>query len=212
HTTDWGPALNFDGPGSARVREYFLANVEYWIRDFHLDGLRFDATQNIYDTGPRHIMGELVACTVEAAAPRRVWNVAENEPQQVAFIRSPDAGGYGMDALWNDDFHHSAYVALTGRREAYHMDYTASPQELISCARYGFLYQGQHYRWQDKRRGTSTRDVPARAFVNCIQNHDQIANSVAGRRIHELTSAGALRAMTAFMLLAPGTPMLFQAQ
>lgn len=212
HTTDWGAALNFDGPGSAHVREYFLSNVEYWIREFHLDGLRFDATQNIYDTGPHHIVADLVARVHEAAGTRAVWTVAENEPQEVKFVRSVDAGGYGMDAMWNDDFHHCARVALTGNREAYYSDYHGSAQELLSCARHGFLYQGQHYAWQGKRRGTSTRGIPARAFVNCIQNHDQIANSVAGRRIHELASPGALRAMTALLLLVPGTAMLFQGQ
>lgn len=212
HTTDWGDALNFDGPGSAHVREYFLANVEYWIREFHLDGMRFDATQNIYDTGPHHIMTELVARVHDAAEGRNAWTVGENEPQESRFIRPVDQNGHGMDALWNDDFHHSARVALTGVREAYYTDYSGTPQELIACARHGFLYQGQHYAWQGKPRGTSTHGIPGRAFVNCIQNHDQIANSADGRRIHELTSAGALRAMTALMLLMPGTAMLFQGQ
>jgi maltooligosyltrehalose trehalohydrolase len=212
HTTDWGAGLNFDGPGSPRVREYFLANVEYWIREFHLDGVRIDATQNIYDTGPHHIITELVARTHEAAGTRRLWNVAENEPQEARYVRDTAAGGHGLDAVWNDDFHHTAIVALTGWTEAYYSDYRGSPQELISCARHGFLYQGQYYSWQGKRRGTPARDIPARAFVNFIQNHDQIANSAAGQRIHELTSPGELRAMTALMLLMPGTAMLFQGQ
>jgi maltooligosyltrehalose trehalohydrolase len=212
HTTDWGAALNFDGPASQHVREYFQANVDYWIREFHLDGLRFDATQNIYDTGPRHILRDLAARARAAGGRRRVWVVAENEPQEVRFVRDPGAGGHGVDALWNDDFHHTAIVALTGVREAYYSDYRGSPQELISCARHGFLYQGQHYAWQGHRRGTPARGVPARAFVNYIQNHDQIANSASGQRIHELTSPGELRAMTALLLLMPGTAMLFQGQ
>jgi maltooligosyltrehalose trehalohydrolase len=212
HTTDWGAALNFDGPGSSRVREYFLANVEHWIREYHLDGLRFDATQNIYDTGPHHIVTELVARARHAAGRRRVWIVAENEPQEVRFVRDAAAGGHGMDAVWNDDFHHSAIVSLTGVTEAYYSDYRGTPQELISCARHGFLFQGQYYAWQRKARGTPVRGVPARAFVNYVQNHDQIANSASGLRIHELTSAGQLRAMTGLLLLMPGTAMLFQGQ
>ena len=212
HTTDWGAALNFDGPGSRHVREYFLANAEYWIREYHLDGLRIDATQNIYDNGPRHIVTEVVARARAAAPHRRVWIVAENEPQDVRTVRPPEKGGHGMDAVWNDDFHHTAMVALTGSTEAYYTDYRGTPQELISCARHGFLYQGQYYSWQGKRRGTPTRGVTARSFVNFIQNHDQIANSAAGRRLHELTGAAELRAMTALLLLMPGTAMLFQGQ
>jgi maltooligosyltrehalose trehalohydrolase len=212
HTTDWGAALNFDGPGSIHVRDYFLANVEYWIREFHLDGLRLDATQNIYDTGPHHIITELVSRAHEAAGARRIWLVAENEPQEVRFVRDTAAGGHGMDAIWNDDFHHTAIVALTGMTEAYYSDYRGSPQELLSCARHGFLYHGQYYTWQRKRRGTPTRGVPARAFVNYIQNHDQIANSAAGLRIHQLAAPGELRALTALLLLMPGTALLFQGQ
>ncbi|MGH7465162.1 MAG: alpha-amylase family glycosyl hydrolase, partial [Longimicrobiales bacterium] len=212
HTTDWGAALNFDGPGAEHVREYFAANVEYWIREFHLDGFRFDATQNIYDTGPHHILTELTARARIAAELRRVWIVSENEPQDVRMIRALADGGHDMDAVWNDDFHHSAMVALTGAMEAYYSDYRGTPQELISCARHGFLYQGQHYAWQGAARGTPTRGLPGRSFVNFIQNHDQIANSLSGRRIHELTSPGELRVMTALLLLLPGTAMLFQGQ
>jgi maltooligosyltrehalose trehalohydrolase len=117
-----------------------------------------------------------------------------------------------MDALWNDDFHHSAMVALTGRREAYYTDYLGSPQELISAVKHGFLYQGQWYSWQKQRRGTPALDLPPSAFVMFIQNHDQIANSATARRAHDLSSPGAYRAMTVLLLLGPGTPMLFQGQ
>src|SRR5690606_37533449 len=117
-----------------------------------------------------------------------------------------------MDAMWNDDFHHTAMVALTGSTDAYYRDYRGTPQELISCARHGFLFQGQYYAWQKNRRGTSTRGLPPHRFVNFIQNHDQIANSAEGRRIHELTGPSELRALTVLMILMPGTPMLFQGQ
>jgi maltooligosyltrehalose trehalohydrolase len=123
-----------------------------------------------------------------------------------------EEGGYGIDALWNDDFHHSAMVALTGRREAYYTDYRGAPQEFVSTLKYGYLYQGQRYRWQGKRRGTPTFGLPRPAFVTFIQNHDQVANSAHGLRAHALTSPGRWRALTALMLLAPGTPMLFQGQ
>ena len=124
----------------------------------------------------------------------------------------PDKGGFGIDALWNDDFHHSALVVLSGRSEAYYADYRGTPQELISAVKYGYVFQGQWYRWQKKRRGTPALDLPPTAFVNYLENHDQVANSIRGERCHALSSPGCYRAMTALLLLAPGTPMLFQGQ
>jgi maltooligosyltrehalose trehalohydrolase len=130
----------------------------------------------------------------------------------VKLVRPVEEGGYGMDAIWNDDFHHSARVAMTGHNEAYYSDYFGTPQELVSELKRGFLFQGQRFSWQKKPRGTPTSGVPPAAFVNCIQNHDQVANSAFGHRIHRLTSPGRYRAMTAVLLLAPATPMLFQGQ
>jgi maltooligosyltrehalose trehalohydrolase len=153
-----------------------------------------------------------VAAARRAAGARGIWLVAENEPQHARLARAPEAGGYGVDALWNDDFHHSAMVALTGRREAYYTDYLGSPQELLSAMKYGYLYQGQRYRWQKQRRGAPALDLPRHAFVNFVQNHDQVANSARGQRVHALASPGRYRALTALMLLSPGTPMLFQGQ
>jgi maltooligosyltrehalose trehalohydrolase len=138
--------------------------------------------------------------------------VAENEPQHARLVRAPGRGGYGLDALWNDDFHHAARVALTGRAEAYYMDYAGRPQELVSAVKHGFLYQGQHYAWQRQRRGAAARDIERAAMVAYIQNHDQVANSARGDRLHTLTSPGRWRAMTTLLLLAPATPMLFQGQ
>jgi maltooligosyltrehalose trehalohydrolase len=117
-----------------------------------------------------------------------------------------------MQALWNDDFHHSAVVALTGRNEAYYTDYHGTPQELISAVKYGYLYQGQRYKWQKQRRGTPALDLRPTQFVNFIENHDQVANSGRGERLHRLTSPGRYKALTALLLLSPGTPMLFQGQ
>ncbi len=212
HKTDWGEAINFDGENSAPVREYFIANAEYWIEEFHFDGFRFDATQNIYDDSADHILAAIARRARAIAEPRRIILIAENEPQHVKLVRSPERGGYGFDALWNDDFHHSAMVALTGRNEAYYTDYLGKPQEFISAIKYGYLFQGQWYRWQRQRRGTSDLSLPPTAYVTFIQNHDQIANSGRGERAHLLSSPGRYRAMTALMLLAPGTPMLFQGQ
>jgi maltooligosyltrehalose trehalohydrolase len=138
--------------------------------------------------------------------------VAENEPQHTKLVRPPAQGGYGLDALWNDDFHHSAMVALTGRNEAYYTDYGGTPQEFISACKWGYLYQGQRYTWQQQRRGTPAFGLKPATFVTFFQNHDQIANSGRGLRCHLLTSPGRYKALTAVLLLGPGTPMLFQGQ
>ena len=212
YQTDWGKAINFDGEDSKPVREFFVSNAAYWIREFHLDGLRLDATQNIYDSSKRHILAQISETAREAAPGRSIYLVGENEPQHTRLVRPVSKGGYGLDALWNDDFHHSARVAMTGRSEAYFTDYRGTPQELMSAIRWGYLYQGQYYVWQEKRRGTPAFDLTAQNFVTFIENHDQIANSSFGRRVHELTSPGGHRAMTAFLLLSPPTPMLFQGQ
>ena len=212
HKTEWGEALNFDGESSGPVRELFLANAGYWIDEFHLDGLRLDATQMIYDDSKQHLITAIAARVREAARGRGTFIVGENEPQDARLIRPAERGGHGIDALWNDDFHHSAIVALTGRDEAYYTDYRGKPQEFISAAKWGFLYQGQRYKWQKARRGTPTLDFESANFVTFLQNHDQIANSLSGRRIHTIASAGRLRALTALLLLGPNTPMLFQGQ
>ncbi len=211
-TTDWGKAINFDGDDSGPVREFVIANARYWTDEFHLDGLRLDATQDIHDCSEDHILRAMAREVRERCAPRDVIFIAENEPQEVKLVKAPEERGYGLDALWNDDFHHAAMVALSGHNEAYYTDYLGTPQEFISSVKYGYLYQGQPYKWQRKRRGTPGLDIHPAAFITFIQNHDQIANSAYGKRCHALSSPGKLRAITALLLLAPGTPMLFQGQ
>ena len=212
YKNEWGEPLNFDGPDAGPVREFFIANAAYWIDEFHFDGLRLDATQQIFDASAVNVMAEVTRAVREAAGARRTLVIAENEPQDTRLVRPVASGGLGMDGLWNDDFHHAARVALTGRNEAYYMDYRGTALEILSAVKWGYLYQGQHCAWQGKRRGTPAFGIPASAFVTYLQNHDQIANSGDGRRVHAMASPGALRAMTALLLLAPGTPMLFQGQ
>ncbi len=209
---EWGDALNFDGDNSGPVRELFIANAGYWINEYHLDGLRLDATQQIFDESGDYLVAAIVRRAREAGSGKNIYIVGENERQQSILVRSVAHGGHGVDALWNDDFHHSALVALTGRNEAYYTDYRGRPQEFVSSAKWGFLYQGQIYKWQKARRGTAALDLEPENFITFIQNHDQVANSLWGRRIHTVSSASRLRALTALMLLGPGTPMLFQGQ
>jgi maltooligosyltrehalose trehalohydrolase len=212
YRNEWGDAINFDGPGSGGVREFFIENAKYWIREFHFDGLRLDATQQIFDHSEPHILLEIAEAVRSAAKPRGTYLVAENEQQRTQNVRSSRQGGYALDSLWNEDFHHSAAVVLTGHNEAYYSDHLGSPQEFISAIKYGYLFQGQRYCWQKQRRGTPALDLPPTAFVNFIENHDQVANSAMGKRIWQVASPGRYRALTALLLLAPQTPMLFQGQ
>jgi maltooligosyltrehalose trehalohydrolase len=210
YTNDWGRAINFEGPRPAR--QLFVENAGYWIDEYHFDGLRLDATQDVQDASEEHVIASLVRRARTAAGERSILVVAENEPQHTRLVRSPEHGGYGVDALWNDDYHHTALVSLTGHREAYYRDYGGSPQELVSCAKYGYLFQGQWYSWQKKPRGTPALDLPGSAFVSFLENHDQVANSAFGKRLHQVSSPGRYRALTALTLLGPATPMLFQGQ
>ncbi len=212
YDNEWGEAINFDGPGSSGVRELCVENAGYWVQEFHFDGLRLDATQQIFDASPDHLVAAVGRRVRAAAGARASLLVAENEPQETRMVRAPEAGGYGLDALWNDDFHHTAHVALTGHNEAYYSDYQGTPQEILSAVKWGYLYQGQRYAWQKQRRGTPALDLPASAFVTFLENHDQVANSVRGERLATLASPGLLRALTAVTLLGPSTPMLFQGQ
>lgn len=212
YQNEWGEALNFDGANSGPVREFFISNAGYWIDEFHLDGLRLDATQQIFDSSEEHVLAEITRRVRAAAKGRGTYLVAENESQHAKLARSLEDGGYGIDALWNDDFHHSARVAITGHNEAYYTDHRGQPQEFISAMKRGYLYQGQWYSWQKKNRGAPTQGLHPASFVNCVQNHDQVANSLRGERLHQLTSPGRFRAITALTLLGTGTPMLFQGQ
>jgi maltooligosyltrehalose trehalohydrolase len=210
YENEWGDPLNFDGPNCEAVREFFMENAAYWIREFHLDGLRLDATQQIFDSSDDYIVAAIARSARKAAGRRSVYLVGENEPQEAALVRAPKGGA--LDALWNDDFHHTAMVALTGQTEAYYTDYRGAAQEFVSSAKYGFLFQGQRYRWQKKTRGVSSLDLQPSHFVSFLQNHDQIANSVCGLRVHQVASPAQVRALTAWLLLGPATPMLFQGQ
>jgi maltooligosyltrehalose trehalohydrolase len=208
HATEWGDALNFDGPDCGPVREFFAANAGYWIGEYHFDGLRLDATHRINDDSADHILAAIGRRVRAAAGERVTFIAAENDDQTARLARPAEAGGYGLDAIWNDDFHHAARVALTGRREGYYAPFHGRAGEFVALAKHGFLFQGQ----DGTGRGTAAFDLPTTAFVTYLENHDQIAHSGAGLRGHLLSSPGCWRAMTAFLLLGPGVPLLFQGQ
>jgi maltooligosyltrehalose trehalohydrolase len=210
--SEWGPTLNFDGERSEGMRELVLSNVAYWVREFHIDGFRLDATQQIVDDSPEHIVAAIARVAREAAVLKSVIVVAEHEPQHARLLRPASDGGYGLDGLFNEDFHHSMRVALTGNRDAYLTNYRGSSREWLALAQSGFLFQGQYYPWQSSTRGAPALDRPSHQFIAFLENHDQVANQAAGRRLIEMSSPSWWRAMTALLLLGPWTPMLFQGQ
>lgn len=207
HTTDWGSAINFDGEEAQTVRSFYVSNVLYLLEQFHFDGLRFDATQDIYDSSEKHILREIAENVHKKITQRDILLIAENEPQDSALITD-----YKLNALWNDDFHHSARVALVGKKEGYLSDYQGTPQELLSACKYGYLYQGQYYAWQKKMRGKPALQLNSEQFIIYLENHDQLANVQNGKRLTQLSNPSFHRAMTLLLLLVPQTPLLFQGQ
>jgi maltooligosyltrehalose trehalohydrolase len=209
---EWGDVINFDGQNSGPVREFFITNARYWIEEFHFDGFRFDATHAIRDGSEEYIIRAVGRAARQAAGPRSIILIAENDLQESKMTRPLAEGGDGLDGMWNDDFHHSAIVALTGNNVGYYSDYWGNPQELISAVKRGFLYQGQALSWRKVLRGTPAFRVAAEAFVCFMENHDQIANTGPGERPRFQTSPGRYRAVTALLLLGPWTPLLFQGE
>jgi maltooligosyltrehalose trehalohydrolase len=209
---EWGDSINFDDQNSGPVREFFITNGCYWIEEFHFDGFRFDALHAVRDRSNEYIIGAVGRAARKAAGSRSILLIAENDRQEARMVRPGSEGGDDLDGMWNDDFHHSAVVALTSRKEAYYDDYRGAPQEFISAAKYGFLYQGQALSWRKALRGSSTFGIPPEAFVCFIENHDQIANTGRGERVCRQTSPARYRAMTGLLLLGPWTPLLFQGE
>jgi maltooligosyltrehalose trehalohydrolase len=209
---EWGDAINYDGEGSGPVRAFMAENAAFWIREYHFDGLRLDATQAIEDSSPEHIVSEICRAARRAAGGRRLFIVGESEPQDTRLLKEGGAYSDGLDAIWSEDWHHAAYVALTGRRHAYFTDYQGTAAEFASMARHGCLYQGQWYSWQTKPRGGYALELPTSSFITFLENHDQVANTGLGSRLYHIVDAGLWRALTSLLLLGPAIPMLFQGQ
>jgi maltooligosyltrehalose trehalohydrolase len=212
YENEWGASFNYDGDGSRAVRDFIIGNASYWIEDFHLDGLRIDAAQAMFDSSDEHIIAEITRSVRAAGGDRETYLVVENQPQERHMIEPAERCGFGLDAMVSDDFQHTARVAATGHDDFYYRDYRGTPQEFVSALKYGFLYQGQRSDMRDKAYGTYNLDTPAEHFVHFLENHDQVANSARGFRLGALMSPARLRAITALLLLGPQTPMLFQGQ
>lgn len=213
YQTPWGEALNYDGEGAWGTREFVIQNACYWLNEYHLDGLRLDATHAIYDQSERHILQQL-AHRARASVPRerRVVLLAEDSRNDVRFLRPAKEGGHGLDMLYADDFHHEVRVLLTGEREGYYLDYEGRAERVARAVSEGFLYQGEYSRYLGRPRGTKTTVEPAWQFLFALQNHDQVGNRAFGERLHHLVDSRRCAAATALLLLVPETPSIFMGE
>jgi len=213
YRTPWGASLNFDGPHSDEVRRFFVENALYWVTGFHVDALRLDAIHGIVDLSAQPFLAELAHAVHKEAEHigRRIYLIVESNLNDARVIRPPEAGGYGLDAQWNDDFHHALHVLLTGEKTGYYCDF-GELDHLAKAFREGFAYSGAHSAYQKRRHGNSSRDIPASRFVVFAQNHDQVGNRRRGDRLSCLVKFEALKLAAGAVILSPFIPLLFMGE
>jgi maltooligosyltrehalose trehalohydrolase len=210
--TPWGEAVNLDGDRSRFVRDFFIENAIHWVREYHVDGLRLDATHAMEDESPVHFLAELTA-RVKSATPQRETLVIAEDDRNLAHIARPrERGGFGLDAVWADDFHHQVRRATTGDHEGYFQDFTGSTRDLATTIDHGWFFSGQHSAFRGAPRGTGPEDLEYDRFVVAVQNHDQVGNRAFGERLHHHVDAATWRALTVLLLTVPETPLLFMGQ
>ncbi|MBN9659547.1 MAG: malto-oligosyltrehalose trehalohydrolase [Acidobacteria bacterium] len=212
--TPWGDSLNFDEDHSANTRAFFICNALHWLEEYHIDGFRLDATHAIQDSSTVHFLAEFAGALHRRAEElgRSVQVIAEDARNLNLILRPPQQGGYGVDAVWADDFHHQVRRALAGDSAGYYADYDGRTASIARTLRNGWFYEGQHSVHHDAPRGTPSGDLDRSRFVICIQNHDQIGNRARGERLHHQIPAHSHRAASALLLQAPETPLLFMGQ
>lgn len=213
YSTPWGPAVNFDGPDSEAVRRHFVENARYWVREFHVDGLRLDAIHAIHDGSAVHVLTEVAEGARDEARllERPVHVIAESHDNDRRLVLPTADGGLGLDAVWSDDFHHALHARLTGERAGYYADFDDA-RCLARAIAEGFAYQGEASDYWGRVRGTPSADLPAEAFVISTQNHDQVGNRAAGDRLNTIVPFGAVKVGAGLMLLAPAVPLLFMGE
>lgn len=213
YQTPWGAALNFDGPYSDEVRRFFIENALYWVTEFHIDALRLDALHVILDISPYTFLEDLADSVHEQAEElnRKIYLIGESAANDVRLIRPKELGGYGLDAQWNDDFHHVIHTLLTGEKSGYYQDFGAF-QHLIKAFQEGFVYSGEYSPYRKHRHGTSSIDIPAHRFVVFSQNHDQVGNRAMSERLSQLVSFEELKLAAGIVLLSPFIPLIFMGE
>jgi maltooligosyltrehalose trehalohydrolase len=213
YRTPWGEALNFDGPGSDQVRAFFLANALMWQTEFHVDALRLDAVHAIKDASAYPFLAELADSSAGRAGElgRPFYLIAESNLNDARLVRPAQAGGYGLDSMWSDDYHHALHVLLTGEREGYYEDF-GGLEDLAEAYLGGFTYRGQYSPYLDRRHGNCCLDLHPWRFVVCAQNHDQVGNRARGERLSSLCDWESLKLAAGLVLLSPHVPLLFMGE
>lgn len=213
YQTPWGEAVNFDGPGSDGVREYFIANALFWLEEFHLDALRLDAVHGIFDGSACHILEELSSAVHGFAATRgrQCYLIAESDLNDSRLLRPLSQGGYGLDGQWNDDFHHALHTLLTAERHGYYQDFRGLPH-LLTALQAGFVYAGEYSRYRQRRHGNDASDLDPGRFVVYAQNHDQVGNRPAGDRLALSLDLEGRKLVAGTVLLSPYLPLLFMGE
>ena len=213
HRSPWGAGINFDGDGSRAVRDFFIENALYWLDEFRIDGLRFDAVHAIRDDSAEHILHEISRRIGEETKGRHIHLILENEENEASLLEhAPDARQKHFTAQWNDDMHHVLHVAATGEDIGYYADYADDLEKLAKALAEGFVFQGEVMPFRGTPRGEPSAHLPPTAFIAFIQNHDQIGNRAYGDRLSASIDPARLRALAAIYLLAPHIPMLFMGE
>jgi len=213
HQTPWGDAINFDGEDSGPVRAFFIENALFWLLEYRLDGLRLDAVHAIIDDSERHVLTELAAAVQERVTGREIHLVLENGDNEARHLARADGRPRTYTAQWNDDFHHAMHVLLTGETSGYYEDYDEPGRRLLRCLTEGFAYQGEPSKhWKGRARGEPSTDLPPAAFVDFLQNHDQVGNRAFGERLSMLAPPDAMRAAETLLLLLPTPILLFMGE
>ena len=213
HETPWGASINYDDEGSLVIRDFVFANAKYWLNEFHLDGLRFDAVHAIEDNGPRHLLQDMAEHLRGATDGRHVHLVAENADNEAGWLTRRDDLTTKLDtAQWSDDIHHALHCASTGESFGYYADFAGRLDLLGRALAEGLAYQGEYSQFEEKEKGEPSAFLPATAFVSYIQNHDQTGNRPMGERLHMIAPHQAVRAVAAINLLSPHIPLLFMGE
>jgi maltooligosyltrehalose trehalohydrolase len=211
--TPWGQAVNLDGPGSTEVRRFLCDNARAWLRDYHIDGLRLDAIHAIFDSSAIHFLEQLAIEIedLEAETGRGFDLIAENDLNDPRVVTSREAGGYGLNAQWNDDFHHALHAVLTGEHIGYYSDF-GKIEDLAASLKNVYVYAGRYSEYRGRVHGRPVRDLSTHRFIGFLQNHDQVGNRAEGDRVSHLLSIRMLKIGAALVLCAPFLPMLFQGE
>ena len=212
HASPWGAGINLDGEHSAHVREFLVENAMHWVHEYHVDGLRLDATHAIQDDSARHFLAELTARVKASVTGRHVLIVAEDCRNLARIVKPVSDGGWGLDGVWADDLHHQVRRLMAGDSDGYYQDFRGTTGDIATTIRRGWFFTGQYSTYFGDRRGTDPGSIPLERFIVCLQNHDQVGNRAFGERLHHAIDLASYRAVSVLFMMVPETPLLFMGQ